>query len=367
MDNTDPDISFDEQGVSNWWHDFQGFLKSQPNAEQRSELLEDSLRKIKGSGKGKPFDCVLGLSGGADSSYMAVMAKKWGLHPLIVHFDNGWDDELAVRNIEVIIRKLDFRLNTFVMDWPEFRDLQRAYFKASVVDLEVPTDHMIFGALHKIADQYAIRWILSGNNFETEWVLPRAWHYAKGDLENIKGIHKAFGELPMKHLPKIGVWQKLYYQNVRRIRQVQVLELIPYKKIEAKQVLIDEFGWKDYGGKHYESVFTRFYQSYILPRKYGIDKRKAHLSNLILNGEMTRAEALVELSKPPDDFDRQMADKRYVAKKLGWSEAEFDQVLALPPRQHEEFGTDAIQTRLVNGITKVGQPFAKIRRALLSS
>jgi N-acetyl sugar amidotransferase len=367
MDNTDPDISFDEQGVSNWWYDYQALLEALPNAERRAELLEDALRNVKNSGKGKPFDCVLGLSGGADSSYMAFMAKEWGLRPLIVHFDNGWNDELAVRNIEVMLKKLGFRLHTFVMDWPEFRDLQRAYFKASVLDLEVPTDHMIFGALHRIANQYGIKWILSGNNFETEWVLPRAWYYAKGDFENIKGIHRSFGELPMKHLPKLGVWQKMYYQRVKQILQLQVLELIPYKKMAARQFLMDEFGWKDYGGKHYESLFTRFYQSYILPTKYGIDKRKAHLSNLILNGEITRSEALDQLSAPPDDPGRQKADKRYVAKKLGWSEAEFDEILALPPRRHEEFGTDVFQSRLANASIRYGKIFAKFGRAFLRS
>lgn len=367
MDNTDPDISFDENGVSNWWHDYQTILASQPNEEQRAELLEESLRKVKESGKGKAFDCVLGLSGGVDSSYMSYLAKKWSLRPLVVHFDNSWNDALAVRNIEVMLKKLGFTLHTFVMNWLEFRDLQRAYFKASVLDLEVPTDHMIFGALHKTAHEHGIKCVLSGNNFATEWLLPRAWYYPKGDLENIKGIHQAFGELPMKHLPKLGVWQKLYYEHVKQIYQLQVLELIPYKKIAAKQFLMDEFGWKDYGGKHYESVFTRFYQSYILPKNYGIDKRKAHLSNLILNGEITRAEALVELSGPADDPDRQKADKRYVAKKLGWSDAEFDEILALPPRRHEEFATDSVQSRLANATIKYGQPFAKFGRALLGS
>jgi len=365
MDNTDPDITFDQEGICNWWHDFQALVGSRPTAERRAEELADAVRKIKEDGEGKPFDCVLGLSGGADSSFMAFKSKEWGLRPLIVHFDNGWNDELAVRNIEVMIKKLNFRLHTYVMDWPEFRDLQRAYFKASVLDLEVPTDHMIFGALHRVARQYGIKWILSGNNYETEWVLPKAWYYPKGDLQNIRGIHRAFGELPLRKLPRLGVWQKLCYERVRQIQQVQVLELIPYKKLAAKQFLMDEFGWKDYGGKHYESVFTRFYQSYILPTKYGIDKRKAHLSNLILNGEITREQALAELSDPPDDPERQRADKRYVAKKLGWSEAEFERIIALPPRSHEEFGTDTLHAGIAKTIIKYGQPFAKLGRAFL--
>jgi N-acetyl sugar amidotransferase len=364
MDNTDPDISFDEFGVSNWWHDYQKILETRCSSEDRSALLERELRKIKESGKAKQYDCILGLSGGVDSSYMAYLAKQWGLRPLLVHFDNGWDDELAVGNIETIVRKLHLPLHTFVMNWPEFRDLQRAYFKASVLDLDVPADHMIFGALHKTACEYKIPYVLSGNNLATEWLLPRAWYYSKFDLVNLTGIHRAFGEIPMKHLPKLGVWQRLYYQRVKMIQDLKVLELVPYKKMEAKRFLIDEFGWRDYGGKHYESVFTRFYQGYILPTKYGIDKRKAHLSNLICNGEITRSEALKELSKPTDDPGRQQTDKRYVAKKLGWSQAEFEDVLALPPRTHEEFGTDALQSRLADLTTKYCQPFARVGRAI---
>jgi N-acetyl sugar amidotransferase len=367
MDTTDPDISFDENGVSNWWHDFHALLKSRPNEERRAELLDEALRRIKESGKGKPYDCILGLSGGVDSSYMSYLAKTWSLRPLIVHFDNGWDDELAVHNIEVMVRKLGFQLHTFVMNWLEFRDLQRAYFKASVLDLEIPTDHMIFGALHKIALQHGIKYVLSGNNFATEWLLPRAWYYSKFDFENIKGIHRAFGEIPMKHLPKLGVWQRIYYQRVKLIEDLKILELVPYKKLIAKQFLIDEFGWNDYGGKHYESVFTRFYQGYILPNKYGIDKRKAHLSNLICNGEITRADALAELSRPTYDLERQKADKRYVAKKLGWSELEFDEVLALAPRRHEEFGTDASQSRVAEGVANLARPFGKLIRGVLGS
>src|SRR5262249_23385452 len=190
----------------------------------------------------------------------------------------------AVANIESIIRALDFRLETFVMHWPEFRDLQRAYFKASVLDLDIPTDHMIFGALHQIADKHEIKFILSGNNFATEWLLPPAWYYSKFDLVNLQAIHKRFGDLPMTHLPKLCAWQQLYYRPVKAIEDVKILDLVEYSKMRAKQFLTNELGWKDYGGKHYEQVFTRFYQGYILPRRYGIDKRKAHLSNLILNG-----------------------------------------------------------------------------------
>ena len=364
MDNTDPDIVFDEQGVCNWWHDYQAILKRRPTEEECAIRLKELVAQIKQAGRGRAYDCILGLSGGVDSSYMAYLSKQWGLRPLIVHFDNGWDDELAVGNIEVIVKKLNLPLQTFVMNWPEFRDLQRAYFKAAVLDLDVPADHMIFGALHKIAYERKILYVLSGNNLATEWLLPRAWYYSKFDLVNLNGIHRAFGEIPMKHLPKLGVWQRLYYRRVKLIQDIKILELVPYKKMEAKQFLMNEFGWRDYGGKHYESVFTRFYQGYILPTKYGIDKRKAHLSNLICNGEITRSQALEELRLPTDDPGRQQADKRYVAKKLGWSETEFEDILTLPPRPHEEFGTDEMQSRLADLVTRYCQPFARVGRAI---
>jgi N-acetyl sugar amidotransferase len=365
MDTTDPNITFDENGVCNWWHQFQAQAAKRPNEEESERQLRAALKEIKDAGAGKPYDCVLGLSGGVDSSYMAYLAKVWGLRPLIAHFDNGWNDELAIANIETILKHLGFPLHTFVMNWPEFRDLQRAYFKASVLDLEVPTDHMIYGAVHKIADDNGIKYILSGNNYATELVLPRAWYYPKFDLTNLEAIHRAYGEIPLKHLPKLGVWQRLYYQRVKLISDWRMLELVPYEKMKAKKLLMDEFGWRDYGGKHYESVFTRFYQGYILPTKWGIDKRKAHLSNLICNGELTREQALAELQQPTDDPDRQMSDKRYVAKKLGWSEAEFDDILALPPRRHEEFATDTRQEKLAALTSDLVRPFARVGRKLL--
>jgi len=365
MDNSDPDITFDENGVSNWYHEFHRQKALRPDGAQREKLLTESIAKIKAAGQGNKYDCLLGLSGGVDSSYMAWLAKEWGLRPLVLHFDNGWNDEMAVANIETIVKKLGFRLETFVMNWPEFRDLQRAFFKASVLDLDIPTDHMIFGALHKIADQHNIRYILSGNNFATEWLLPPAWYASKFDLVNLEAIHAKFGEVPLKHLPKLGVWQQLYYRRVKAIEDVKILDLVPYSKMQAKQFLIDELGWRDYGGKHYEQVFTRFYQGYILPLRYGIDKRKAHLSNLILNGEITREQALAELQQPTDDPERQQQDKHYVAKKLGWTDADFDAILAQPPVPHEAFGTDATQRKLADLTIRVLQPFAKIGRRMM--
>jgi N-acetyl sugar amidotransferase len=365
MDTTDPDITFDEQGVCNWWHDFHAEKARMPGADEQERLLEAAIDKVKRAGHGKRYDCVLGLSGGVDSSYLAWLAKEWGLRPLVLHFDNGWNDEMAVANIETIVRALGFRLETFVMNWPEFRDLQRSYFKASVMDLEVPTDHLIFGALYNIAQQQGIKCILSGNNFATEWLLPRAWYYSKGDAVNLTAIHAKFGEQAIKNLPVLGGWRRLYLERIRGIESLEGLNLIDYKKTEAKRKLESEFGWRDYGGKHYESVFTRLFQGYILPKKFGIDKRKAHLSNLILNGEITREHALAELQQPTDDPGRQSSDKRYVAKKLNWSENEFEDILSLPPVPHEFYGTNEGERRAVDLARRVARPFARLGRAAL--
>lgn len=342
MDTTsDPDITFDDYGVSNYWHDYQAVRGRFLDQQERERLLVATIEVIRSAGRGQDHDCVLGLSGGVDSSYMIYLAHNLGLRPLVVHFDNGWNSELAVFNIERLVNKYGYDLETFVMPWDEFRDVQRAYFKASVVDLEVPTDHMIFGALHRVASKRGIKYILSGTNQATEWLMPRTWNYRKTDERNLRAIHHQFGERPLKSLPALGVWKAAYYYFLRGIRSVPLLDLVDYKKSDAKRLLMLECGWRDYGGKHYESIFTRFYQGYILPTKFGIDKRRAHLSNLILNGEMTREEALSELQQPTYDEELQQRDKAYVAKKLGFSDDDFDKILALPIRRHEEFDTDA--------------------------
>ena len=346
MDTTDPDITFDENGISHYVHAFRAFQETLPSPAERDRLLHISLDQIKHLGRGKRYDCVLGLSGGVDSSYMAWMAKKWGLRPLVVHFDNGWNSELAVRNIEEIVNRLGFDLETLVMDWDEFRDLQRAYFLASVVDIEVTTDQLIQGALYRLAARNGIRSILSGTNWATEWLMPKTWNYRKQDLVNLRSIHRQFGEVPLRHSALFGLRHQVWYNYFRRIRSHALLDLIDYNKSDAKNVLIEELAWRDYGGKHYESVFTRFYQGYLLPRKFGIDKRKAHLSNLILTGEISRDAALAELQRPTYDEDLQKEDLAYVSKKLRFSPEEFEAILSADPIPHEHYGTDLEQRKM---------------------
>lgn len=343
MDTSDPDIRFDDDGVSNYVHDFAAFMEGMPPPEARQSELESRIAQIKAEGKGKRYDCVLGLSGGVDSSYLAYLSKEWDLRPLVVHFDNGWNSELAVDNIERIVSRLGFELATHVMNWEEFRDLQRSYFLASVVDIEVPTDNLIFGALFRLAAKHKVRTILSGTNYATEWLMPPRWNYRKNDAVNIKSIQATFGSRKLKELPILGVWNQGRYTLLNGIRTFAPLDLVHYSKASAKKLLMEELGWRDYGGKHYESVFTRFYQGYVLPKKFGIDKRRAHLSTLILTGEITRDEALAELQQPTYCEELQAEDRAYVGKKLGFSEEEFDRILGAAPITHETYGTDARQ------------------------
>jgi hypothetical protein len=231
------------------------------------------------------------------------------------------------------------------MDWDEFRDLQRAYFLASVVDIEVPTDQLIQGALARLAVRNGVQSILSGTNWATEWLMPSSWNYRKQDLVNLRDIHKRFGTQPLRKSSTYGLWDQIWFTYFRDVRTYPLLDLVDYSKARAKQVLIEELGWRDYGGKHYESVFTRFYQGYVLPKKFGIDKRKAHLSNLILTGEITRDEAVAELQQPPYDEDLQQEDLAYVAKKLRFSRDEFDAILGAEPIPHAHYLTDVKQRR----------------------
>lgn len=359
----DPNITFDKDGVSNYYHQYK---KAEANnvfsGEAGKKKLDAAIAMIKAEGKGKEYDCILGLSGGADSSYLAWLAKEQGLRPLVVHFDYGWNLELAVQNIENIIKKLGFNLYTIVMNWEEMKKLQRSYYRASVLDMDVPADHMIFGSLYKTAAKFGIRHILSGKNTVTEAVLPSAWNYNKFDLVNLKNIHRRFENASLKELPSLGVWQFGYYSGYKKIRITELLEYVEYNKQDVKDLLARELDWKDYGGKHYENIFTRFYQGYVLPVKFGIDKRKAHLSNLIFSGQITKAQAMEELALPPYDFSLIMEDLEYVSKKLGFGLEEFVDIINQPNRNHDEFGTDAAQRRLYWSLIKMASPVVSLVR-----
>ncbi len=359
MDTTDPDIEFDDQGVCNYCRQYDAFVKNLPDRQVRETELDKIINEIKEWGKGKEYDCILGLSGGVDSSFVAYKAKEFGLRPLVVHFDSGWNSEIAVKNIENIVVKLGFDLHTFVVDWEEMKDLQLAYLKASVVNADVPQDYAFSTILYKTAAEKGIRYFLSGYNFQTEFILPPKWVYNPRDLRNILSIHKAYGRSPLKRYPSIGLFKELYFTYLK-IKRIDLLYYLDYNKNEAMKVLGEKVGWRYYGGKHYESIWTRFFQGYYLPTKFNIDKRKAHLSSLIVSGQITRDEALEELKSDPYPPELLESDKEFVMKKLGISREEFEEIMGAPVRDHSEFGsywlvikTARYLKALVSGLTRI--------------
>lgn len=338
MDSSDPDITFDNAGVCSHCRDFETRQRRKIyTGVEAQKLLEDSVREIRAAGEGKEYDSIIGLSGGIDSSYLALQAKKLGLRPLAVHFDNGWNSELSVKNIENIVRKLDFDLFTYVIDWEEFRDLQVSFFKASVIDIELLTDNAIFSSLYRVAREKNVHYLLNGQNMATESVMPKAWVHLKSDLKNIHAIQKRFGTMKIQSFPTIGPWRQLYYQKTGLLKSVCLLDYLPYNKEEAMKVLKKELGWKYYGGKHYESIFTKFYQAYVLPVKFGVDKRRAHFSSLICSGQMARDDALTALGQELYPEEILKRDRDYVLKKLGFSEEEFEGIMKLPVKSHLDY------------------------------
>lgn len=344
MDTTDPDIWFDEDGVSSHVHAFRETMEpivQAANSGQRLGELEAMFDRIKESGKGKPYDCVVGVSGGVDSSYLILQAVKHGLRPLAVHFDSGWNSELAVDNINNIIKRLDLDLYTDVVDWREMRDLQLSFFKASVPNCDIPTDHAFPSVAYQQATKYGIKYILSGSNLSAESILPQSWGYSSSDASHVKGIQKRFGSVPLKTYPTLGLFKRYgWYETVKGIETVKPLDYMPYFYDDAKQTITEELGWRDYGGKHYESIFTRYFQGYYLPHKFGFDKRKAHYSSLILSGQMTRDEAIEKLKQPTYDESLREQDHAYIAKKLGVSVTELEEIFARPPVDHLEYPND---------------------------
>lgn len=338
MDARDPDISFDASGVCNYCREY---FEREPfvvhHGQEGKRRLNQIVSKIKSEGVGRDYDCIIGVSGGVDSTYVAYWAKKLGLRPLAVHFDNGWNSELAVKNIENILNKLNIDLYTYVVDWEEFKDIQLSFLRASVTNAEIPSDHGFLAVLYKVAAEKKIKYFLTGSNFTTEGILPPGYGYLSVDLKHIVGIHQRFGKIPMRTYPKLSLLKYFYYRFFCGLKKIPILDYLDYHKAEAMKVIEQELGWKYYGGKHYESIYTRFFQSYILPNKFGIDKRKAHLSTLICSGQVSREEALAELSQSPYPPDLLRQDKEYVVKKMGITESEFDSIMAMPPKAHLEY------------------------------
>lgn len=331
-------ISFDNNGQCNYCNYYYSAVGALGNTETKKAFLKNKIAEMIKNKGSHGYDCILGVSGGVDSTFLAYWAKQNGLNPLVVHFDNGWNSELAVKNIENICSKLNYQLNTYVINWEEFKELQLSYFRAGVIDIEVLTDHAIHAILYKIAKKYKIKYILNGNNLATEAIMPKDWVYDKNDWRNIKDIYSKFGRgKSIKTFPHTTFIQKQFNYWLFKLENLEILNYIDYNKESAKELIKRELRWIDYGGKHYESVFTKFYQSYILPVKFGVDKRKAHLATLICSKQMTRGEAHEILKLPVFDEKEIISDKEYVCKKLGLSETEFDNLMKEKPRSHSEF------------------------------
>lgn len=329
MDTSDPDIVFDDDGVCNHCHKYDRIVASRVvlEPEARQAALDRAVEEMKQQGKGKSYDCIIGVSGGVDSTYVAYLTKELGLRPLAVHFDNGWNSELAVANIEKTLNKLGIDLDTFVVDWPEFRDLQLSFLKGSTPDGEVPTDHAIAALLYSRAHRHGLKYILTGVNVASESVMPIRWGYGYSDMRYIGAVHREFGSKKLRTYPNYSLVRLAYYMKVRKIRMFPILDYVPYEKEDAMQLIQDELGWVYYGGKHYESIYTRFYQAQVLVEKFNIDKRRAHNSNLVLSGQMTRDEALDALEAPVCPPDLAASDKQYVLKKFGLSDNEWGDMM----------------------------------------
>ncbi len=341
MDTTDPEIRFERDGICN--HCTELFQKREEVKNQKrygEEHLEGIIRRIKKKGKNLKYDAVLGISGGVDSCYVAYLLKKLGIRTLLVHLDNGWNSDLATMNIRSIASKLEFDYESFVLDWEEFKDIQLAFLKASVVEAETPTDMAILGALHKVAARHGIRYIISGGNLATEGILPRMWHYNARDTRYFNHIHKTFGSKSIRSFPYFGWMAEMYYKLVKQVKIIYLLNYMRYDKSAAKTLLINEFGWKDYGGKHHESRFTKFVQTYLLPVKFNLDYRKATFSSLICAGEMNREEAIQELQTPPYVNEEIEKEKKYIAKKLSIDRHELDRIVELPGKYYYHYPND---------------------------
>ena len=332
MDTTDPDIWFDEAGVCSNCHRYDEICSRRfISAAQRPARLEELLRSVRADGRGKDYDCVIGVSGGIDSTYVAYLTRSWNLRPLAVHFDNGWNSELAVSNIEKTLRKLEIDLSTFVVDWREFRDLQLSFLKASTPDGEIPTDHAIMALLYRSAAKCGLKHILLGTNLASESVMPIRRGYGYADFKYISSVHRRFGSVPLATYPRFTLPGLFRYLALHRIQVTPILDYVEYRKDDALQVLQNTLGWIYYGGKHYESIYTRFYQAAILPEKFGIDKRRAHYSSLMHSDQMTRSEALRLLEEPVYPPQKLAEDREYVIKRLGL-ESTFETLMTQPPQ-----------------------------------
>lgn len=342
MDTTDPNITFDADGrcnhCTNW---FVRMTAEVPRGAEAARHLERIAERIREAGRGQEYDCVAGVSGGVDSTYIIHQLRRLGLRPLAVHFDNGWNSELAVANIKSVLDRLGVDLHTVVVDWEEFRDLQLAFLKASVPNCEIPTDHAITATLVKTAERIGTRFVINGSNVMTEGILPIAWVHYSHDLHHLMAINRRFGTASLRTYPRLSLRSFASRIASGRYRMVNLLNYLDYNRAEAMRTLTEEAGWRYYGGKHFESVYTRWYQGYYLISKFGFDKRKAHLSALVCAQQIRREDALEELSRSPYEGHDLDADTDFVIRKLGISHTYLEELIAAPNRKHTDYPNSA--------------------------
>ena len=341
MDESDHEITFDTNGICNHCRTFESQTRQAwfPNDEGRARLsaIADQVRR---DGKGKAYDCILGLSGGVDSSFLALKVQEWGLRPLVFHVDAGWNSEIAVGNIERIVKHCGYHLFTHVVDWQEMRDLQVAFLRSGIPNQDVPQDHSFFATLYHFATKNRIKYVLSGGNIATEGIFPQSWHGSAMDAINLTAIHRRFGQRQLRHYKTIGFFhQYIWYPLIKGMRTLRPLNYMPYDKNAAIAELTQTVGWRPYGRKHGESHFTKLFQNHYLPVRFGYDKRRPHLSSLIVSGQMTRDEALAELAKPLYDPVELESDITYFCKKLQITRNDFDSLMSLPLAHHTDFPT----------------------------
>lgn len=341
MDETAESIIFTDTGC-NYCDEFMSVLNDKNLPKKISINLDDLVSKIKNDGKNKPYDCIVGLSGGVDSSYTLVKVKELGLRPLAVHMDNGWDSELASNNIKNLVEKLGVDLYTHVIDWDEYRELMEAFFEADVIDIELLYDNAMLAVNYQQANKFGLKFILAGTNTSTEGMrMPKNWNWFKFDKKNIESVAK-LRNVRLKTFPSIGTFEFIYYEFIKGIKWISFLDYLQsYNKFEALETLKANFSYKTYPYKHYESIFTRFYQGYILPVKFGVDKRKLHLSTLVVSGQLSREEALEQLQEIPYPSEQDLIDDiAYFLKKMRWDKEKFINYLKRPERKHTEFGSE---------------------------
>jgi N-acetyl sugar amidotransferase len=365
MDTSDADIKFDERGWCDYCNNFyDNILPNWHPNEIGMQHFEKQVDEIKRNGRGRDNDCLIGVSGGVDSSYATYLAKeRFGLRPLLLHVDAGWNSQQAVNNIEKLVDGLSVDLHTEVVNWPEMRDLQLAFFKAQVPHIDTPQDHAFFASLYNFAAKHGFKYILTGANYSTECVRePLEWHYHASDLRQLKDIHRRFGTRELKTFPLTDIFfYKLYLRFVKGVRLVKPLDHVPFVKNDAVELLQNRFGWQPYVRKHCESRFTKFCEGYWLPTKFGYDKRRAHFSSLILTKQLSRDEALVKIAEPAYDPETIADDFEYIATKLDLSVSELQTLHDGPNKTYRDYKNNHLLINIGTNVLRA----AGVQRAII--